>query len=326
MEILPYALRKIWRPEMFQGGNKKGKYFEGWYFKLASPDNAVVSIIPGVSITSSRKRHAFIQVVEGKTAETHYVEYPYAQFHYSKNKLELSIGSSYFSRDKMKLDIHHNGLSLTGEVEFSQQQTLPVRLFSPGIMGWYALVPFMECYHGVVSLDHRLQGSLTLGTKKISFTNGRGYIEKDWGRSFPSSWIWLQSNSFDHDGTSCMVSIARIPWIRKSFIGFLGLLSVRGSLYKFTTYTGARASIQEISDRFITICLEDKKHILKIRVTKGKPSGLKAPVNGAMSRTIHETVSAEIGVTLLSKAGAILFEGQGRNGGLEIAGDTEELV
>ena len=28
-----------------------------------------------------------------------------------------------------------------------------------GIMGWYRFVPFMQCYHGVVSLNHKLNGT-----------------------------------------------------------------------------------------------------------------------------------------------------------------------
>ena len=40
----------------------------------------------------------------------------------------------------------------------------------------------------------------------------RGYVEKDRGRSFPSLWIWMQSNSFrKQPGTSLFFSVARIP-------------------------------------------------------------------------------------------------------------------
>lgn len=56
---------------------------------------------------------------------------------------------------------------------------------SPGIMGWYAWVPTMECYHGVVSLDHAISGKLMIEDQAHDFNGGRGYIEKDWGKSFP---------------------------------------------------------------------------------------------------------------------------------------------
>jgi hypothetical protein len=52
----------------------------------------------------------------------------------------------------------------------------------------------------VVSMDHQIQGRLKLGGKQLDFSDGQGYIEKDWGKYFPSAWIWGQSNHFDKKG------------------------------------------------------------------------------------------------------------------------------
>ena len=35
----------------------------------------------------------------------------------------------------------------------------------------------------------------------------RGYIEKDWGKAFPHSWLWLQTNHFTQPGTSLSASV-----------------------------------------------------------------------------------------------------------------------
>ena len=37
-------------------------------------------------------------------------------------------------------------------------RSYPGTIFSPGIMGWYSFVPFMECKHGIVSINHDLTG------------------------------------------------------------------------------------------------------------------------------------------------------------------------
>ena len=63
-------------------------------------------------------------------------------------------------------------------------------------MGWYSFVPFMECNHGIVSVNHDLYGEISVNGNVIDFNNGKGYIEKDWGVSFPEAWIWIQSNNF----------------------------------------------------------------------------------------------------------------------------------
>ena len=54
-------------------------------------------------------------------------------------------------------------------------------------MGWYAYLPIMECYHGILSMDHELSGELIYNGDFLAFNKGRGYIEKDWGKNFPTS-------------------------------------------------------------------------------------------------------------------------------------------
>lgn len=46
-------------------------------------------------------------------------------------------------------------------------------------MGPFSFVPFMEYYHGILSMDHNIEGSLEHNGKIISFDQGKGYMEKD---------------------------------------------------------------------------------------------------------------------------------------------------
>ncbi len=97
-------------------------------------------------------------------------------------------------------------------------------------MGWYAFVPFMECYHAVIGFDHPLEGKININGNEIDFTGGRGYIEKDYGKSFPSYYIWMQSNHFETEEISVMASVAKIPWLGSSFDGFVvGFFSMEKS-------------------------------------------------------------------------------------------------
>jgi hypothetical protein len=34
-----------------------------------------------------------------------------------------------------------------------------------------------------------IDGKLTIADQDHDFSGGRGYIEKDWGQSFPSAWV-----------------------------------------------------------------------------------------------------------------------------------------
>jgi len=69
-------------------------------------------------------------------------------------------------------------------------------------MGWYSYIPFMECKHGIVSVNHKISGTLRIDNELIDLNEGKGYIEKDWGTSFPEAWIWIQSNNFNNPDTA----------------------------------------------------------------------------------------------------------------------------
>lgn len=324
-----HGLKKIWKPARFQGSARRSNYFEGWYFKQVDADRLnSLSLIPGISLNKSNP-HAFIQVIAGRTGETQYYTYPLSDFSHARDHFAIRIGKSCFSDNGIALDAQQGDQQVKGELRFTGQQYFPVSLRRPGIMGWYRYVPFMECYHGVVSMDHGIAGSLRFNGQAMDFTDGKGYIEKDWGSSMPKSWIWTQCNHFDAERTSLMLSIARIPWIGSSFTGFLGFFLLRGQAFHFATYTGARIKHLEHRGNEVDICIQDKDFFLHILGEKeaSAPGGgsLKAPSSGQMERVIHESVNAKLHLVLMNKNRKILFEGSSNPAGLEMVGDTRLL-
>ncbi len=319
--------RVTWNPERFQGWGKTRRYFEGWYFKLVSPEEGTaLAVIPGIAYDEHGQGHAFIQVLDGRMNTAAYHRFPVEAFQPSKDRFALQLGQNFFTRDEIRLNLPE----LKGQVQFSQSVPWPVRPLSPGIMGWYAFVPFMECYHGIVSMDSVLQGHLTLQGKEIPFDGGRGYLEKDWGRSFPSSWIWMQSNHFAQDvsqqGVSFKASVARIPWLGNAFVGFIGGLWVGGKLYRFTTYTGAKLTSVAVHDGHVELCIQDRKHRLEVYAVRSDGAELVSPVQGLMAGRVSESMSALLRVRLTLHSGALIYEGEGRNAGLEVAGPYQELL
>ena len=322
-----YNIRKQKDPAMFQGNKKRKKYFEGWYFKMVSADgSSILSVIPGISLSfTGEEQHAFIQVIDGKTANTFYYDFPIEDFEFSKEKFVVRIGANYFSEDSLILDIQNETTSIKGEIQMSEQIYLTRNKKRVGIMGWYKFVPLMQCYHGVVSLNHNLKGTITKDGETYNFENGVGYIEKDWGKSMPSSWIWIQSNNFSAEKTSFMLSIAHIPWLGSSFTGFLGFFLNNGIVQRFGTYTNAKLQFRSSSSETIKIIISDNKNTYHIETYRSKSGLLKAPVKGSMDRRIAESVDAKLKLTVLDKKGNIIFKGSTSIAGLEIVGNMEEL-
>lgn len=314
--------RALWNPDMYHGWGKKKGYFEGWYFKIVDPtEQYAFAIIPGISLGDKENEHAFIQLLDGKACKVVYHNFESRAFQPSDRQFELRLGENLFSANQIRLSMPE----LNGALQISQQKPWPKMLGAPGIMGWYSFMPFMECYHGVVSVDHYLEGQLEVYGKKVDFTGGRGYIEKDWGRSFPSSWIWTQTNHFDEtEPVSLMASVANIPWVGSHFIGYIVGFLFQGSLYRFATYTGAmmKASIDEDQ---VHLSFKDRKFRLEISAKKSSGGNLISPVSGNMVGKVNESLQATIKVAFY-KGKELLFEGIGRNAGLEVAGPVEELL
>ena len=226
-------------PAIYHGHTKKAPFFEGWYFKLVSADETRrYAIIPGVSLSGDA--HAFVQVLDGVTGQSAYHSYPLTDFWASEKDFEVRIGPNLFTRERIVLDINRPEGQVHGELRFLGVTPWPVSPTSPGIMGWYAWMPKMECYHGVVSLNHTIVGRLRIDGRDADFGGGLGYIEKDWGKAFPAAWVWFQTNHFDAANTCITASVAIIPWVRRSFPGFIIGVWHNRLLYRFASYTGAR--------------------------------------------------------------------------------------
>jgi len=325
------SLRTTLHPAWYQGHRRKPPYFEGWYYKLVDEsEQHRYAIIPGVFRgADSEASHAFVQVLDGMTGQTIYQRYPVSEFWAADGSLDLRVGPSRFTETAINLSIDSPELNLAGELRFEGSIPWPVSLASPGIMGWYAWVPLMECYHGVVSLDHAIRGVLRVAGRDIDFGGGRGYIEKDWGRSFPSAWVWTQSNHFQEEGTSLTASVAIIPWLRSSFRGFIIGLWHADALYRFATYTGARIEELELTDDHVHWIVSNSRHRLEIHTSRGAAGLLRGPSGMDMGIRVPETLDADVSLRLWdleSGSARLIFEGTGRNGGLEVAGELQRLL
>lgn len=330
--ISGYKKNKRKNPEIFQGNRKKKNYFEGWYFKMVSADeSSIISVIPGISLSENGDRqHAFIQIIDGKTANTSYYDFPIEDFAFSKKNFAIRIGNNYFSSDSIVLNIQNDTSSIEGKIYMTDQVKLTknnAKKKRLAIMGWYRFVPFMQCYHGVVSIDHNLHGTLKINDKSHHFNNGLGYIEKDWGESMPSSWIWIQSNNFSTEKTSFMLSVATIPWLGSSFTGFLGFYLKDSTIQRFGTYSRAQLQIETFDPDSDTLKIKiyDKKYSYRIEAYRSNSGILKAPIKGSMDRRIAESVDATLSLTVVDKNGSVIFQGNTSIAGLEIVGDLNEL-
>jgi len=312
---------KLYHPEIFQGNLSKKKYFEGWYYKFVSQDQQkAIAIIPGVALYDEKDRHAFIQIIDGVNQHSWYHRFEISEVSFSKNELDFSIGKNRFTANTVSLDLEQ----IQGIINFPNINPLSSSLLNPGIMGWYSFTPFMQCYHGIVSLYHKLDGKTQGAFGDINWNGGVGYIEKDWGTSFPKCWIWTHSNNFQADAPiSIMASVAHIPWMGNYFPGFIVILWIDGKEYRFATYNQSKMKCT-VTDNEVIMSFKRKKLHLDITAVRGKSAELRSPILGRMEGKINESLQATLKVNLQDGEKKVLSS-MATTAGLEVAGDITIL-
>jgi len=268
--------------------------FEGWYFKHQAGGKSL-ALIPGRGADG-----AFVWVITDDGAyHIRYPLYDYHKRHVGPGIFNLKIGGNTFSPSGVTVDIHRPGLTLIGEIAYSN-----ITPIGSDIMGPFKYFP-MECRHGIVSMSHLLNGEIILNGEKQSYTHGKGYIESDSGRSFPSEYTWVHCNDFAVADCSIMASVARIPFYGLRFWGCICVVWINGREYRLATYKGVKILRCEPG----AMTLKQGKYQLDITAQPREGHQLPAPRNGKMSRFIRENLSCPAQF-LFTEGDRCLFDGR----------------
>ena len=267
----------------FHGLTKKHSFFEGWYFKHIQDGN-FFAVIPGFHIDHAGRRFAFIEVLTNQFC--YYIHYPFSAFEVCKNHLDIQIGENHFSTRGIRLFIDTPELSLRGAIHYTSFEYIPY-----DTMGPFCFLPFLDCYSNIISLSHSTSGFVKLNGQIIDFDKGKGYIESDWGRSFPKYQLWTQCNSFPTE-TSCaiVVNIASLHFLNTTFIGCVCAITYQQHHYHFATHLGAK--LTEASSRgFI---LTQGYYRLEAWLLSCSSTSMKSCLRGDMTRTIHRNAKCTV--------------------------------
>lgn len=314
--------RQMLDPDLYHGRLPWNK-FEGWYFKVGS-DDAAFAFIPGIFHGDSKMGpHAFLQILDGASAAYDYVMLPARSFKAAPDRLELDAGGSSFSFSGVRINAESKLGRLEAVLSFGNTMKWRDSAGSHRSMGFYNFLPFMECYSQVCAMDMDVSGFVSLGGKRREFKNGKGYIEKNWGRQFPLSWLWVQCNCFSRPRASLSASVGHIPFLLGSFKGFLVGLQTGGSFYEFTSMNKSRLAVKD-SGRDKEIQIRNASHRLEIATFTSEDAFMlcNGPKDGRMAPLVKETLTARVHVRLSdARTGRVLFEDDGRGAGIEYGGE-----
>lgn len=268
----------------------KKNVFEGYYFKHTFEDKTL-SFIVGFS---TAEPYSFIQVVESNPMYTKHYAFGIDDMIISNNPFSIKIKNNFFSFEKIIVDLDE----YKGQITYTNLIPLESFLIFKNIMGPFVMLPNMKCNHAIISMDHQINVDLVVREHKYE-TIGRGYIEKDYGKTFPKNYVWIQCNDFEEEQVSIFFSIATIPYMGLKFDGVICNFVLNGEEYRFATYNGSTYHINDIGDNKFAITLKNGQVILKIIAIPNDHAELVSPKNGAMNGMIKEGLNGLVEVSLI---------------------------
>jgi tocopherol cyclase len=340
-------------------------FIEGWYYKMVSADEQYsIAIVPGIfygNTSADGDHHAFIFLnVQSKfhnLSTDLYYRYDVSALQSSSTDADfnVTVHKTNFGLQWIHIDVdnQHNAVeknefgnaTVRADLRFTDMVPWPTSTAFPSIMGPLQYLPFLNCYHGLLSMNHEIHGHMILQDESgtvhdIDMNGGKGYIEKDYGTAFPSTWIWMQTNHFHQENVSLFVAVADVPIIASLNIrmpmGIIGGIYIDGTFYEFSSYQLSSIRDLRITEEELSFVLYSKRwlgggyelHIYVNRTEADSSNILFAPCGRTMCKYVPEALNANIHVRLIDvrepgeSNRKVIFEGVGRNAGLEIVRDV----
>ena len=293
----------------FQGLKETGEYFEGWYVKCTDPTNELsIALIPGIAQFSNRESFVQYTIQYKDQSFSGKVTFDRDDFHVVPEPYSILMPKFVLSEKGVRASLKDEKNDII--LDFSFGPFLPIRqtAFMPSIMGPLEYLT-MPCAHDIVSMKHDVSGTLIINGEKIVLDSAIGYMEKDRGHTFPSNYLWLQTNVFEDD-THAALSLA-VATIEKKPLHLTGSIAIFHdgiNEHRFATYLGTKHEVIVDNDgQGYTVVLTSLGKRLKTSVRLLNAQELIAPMNREMDFPIKESVKTELKVWFKEKGKPEVF-------------------
>ncbi len=196
--------------------------------------------------------------------------------------------------------------------------------------GWMSFLPIFEPGWQILIAHGRATGWIEWNGDRYHFNNAPAYSEKNWGRSFPEKWFWIQCNSFDSEPDLTLTSGGgrrKVLWWMES-VAMVGI-HYRGQFYEFVPWN---AEIEwEIAPwGYWHLRSQNQQYAVELTATTDRPGKqLRAPTEGGLIPFCRDTMYGQVTLKLSERRNSgyqTILEATSSQGGLEIGGSPWQQV
>lgn len=295
-------------PTLLQGDITKNNYFEGWFQKVYIPEqNTSIIIIYGIATGNELTKTGFIQLlIPGH--EVIHLDFPQHEVALSKRKHEVKLGPNYFSSNRIHIENKRVQLDL---------DIIPVakKAFQQNSMGNFYLVPGLPCYHSVLQVNSFVKGHININNELIQLTRSSGYLEKNWGTSFPEKYFWMHAQDPLNSNNQVLYSQAEIKWGNKTFIKHLGFIHLNGKSIDLRKIHRKHLVCNVYNSNQLEISIDPMGIVLYFDLGEAINTSFKSPSDGKMTNKIIHNIDVPIRLKqkLIPLSNSVLLNGNVEN-------------
>jgi hypothetical protein len=288
-------------PSSLKGNFKEDKYFEGWFQKVYSKKHkSSFIIIYGYATRNSYDTFGFIQVlIPNENIKILY--FPKSEISCDPNRHIIRMGNNMLTTELIRI----NSSNLNIHLNLSNNQ--PIQTFKNS-MGYTYFIPNLPCYHSVMNSSHVVAGKIFYNDVRYTLDNEIGYLEKNWGTSFPETYFWLHAVDPTDRQVSLLFSRAEIKWLGQKFIKHIGHFHFDGKEIDLRDLKHFSYSSFMPSPENQILRITSKAISLEISILYRKKVKFKGPKEGQLSRDIYHYTDALINVCLIQNQKTRLFQ------------------
>jgi tocopherol cyclase len=280
------------KPSSLRGDLRRSRFFEGWFQKVYSTQHqASFVIIYGYATQNSYDTCGFIQL-HVPNAAPQIIYFPQHDISLDANQHIVRMGDNVLTTEMIDI----NTADIT--INLSLLNNKPIQTFGNS-MGYSYYVPSLPCYHSVLNTSHRVSGRIRHKASEYTLNDEMGYLEKNWGTSFPEHYFWLHAVDPTDPSVSLLFSRADIRWLGQNFLKHVGHIRFDDKQIDLRQLKNFAVSSSIPSSNKRVMQITSKALELEIAITSGQKVLLKGPRDGTLSRDILHYADAMIDLHLL---------------------------
>jgi len=277
----------FYKPTRLRGDVDRNRYFEGWFQKVCSVKHRVsFVIIYGYATQNSHDTFGFIQLLVPDQAPR-IVYFSKDEISCDSERHIVRMGDNVLSTESIAVDSNDISIQLT------LMDNQPIQTFKNS-MGYTYFVPNLPCYHSVLNTAHRVSGEIRCKDSAYLLEDDLGYMEKNWGTSFPENYVWLHAVDPHDPQVSLLFSQAEIKWLGRTFVRHVGHCRFDGNEIDLRDLKNVTVAIVHQSNEQQTIRITSSTVEIEISIVLGVKVKFKGPMDGTLSRDILHYTDAVI--------------------------------